>query len=117
MHLSNLSSLTDKTMNLAVIKNPDSSSLAKCRELGEATGPLLGGEELMTVEQLNAWQNEPEQVAKREEIGEANKRAALAAETAQDEAAISEFIAVWECTRAQALYELSWRKVLKQVKE
>lgn len=71
----------------------------------------------MSVEAYNAWLQEPEQVAAMNAIKEAEEAEVLSKLIAKDEAAISEFMGIWECTRPQAIYELTWRNVLQIVKE
>jgi hypothetical protein len=85
-------------MNLAITLKTE--TLPRCRELGDATGPLLEGEVLMTTEQYEAWKLEPEQVAKLQELEaqaqalrEAEEQARLAEAEAEKEAVIQSFMA------------------------
>lgn len=80
-------------MNHAVIKYPNEYTISVQRDLGDETGPLFDGEELMTTDELETWKQLEPQVAKRNEIIEASKAKEIATKAAERQAKIDEMVA------------------------
>lgn len=90
-----------------VKKYPKEKVLAECTEVPQDyNGEIPEGSELMSSEQFDAWKSLPEQqefIQNSELVTQSEYETKIQTER---QAKIDEYIAVWDCTEAQAIYEL-----------